>query len=107
MQDVGAVDDFQGLAHVVVGYQNADPTILQMRHQITDFADRHRIDPGQGLVEQYKAGLGRQSPGDFNPSPLAPRQGLGIGAAQMADGKLREQIIQHSFATVADRLNHF
>ena len=33
MQDIGAVDDLQRLAHVVVGDEDADPARLQIMHQ--------------------------------------------------------------------------
>ena len=52
MQNIGPIDDFERLAHVMVGDQHADPAILEMSDEIADIADRDRIDAGQRLVEQ-------------------------------------------------------
>src|ERR1700730_6459531 len=43
MHDVGAVDDLQRLANVVIGNQHAEAAILQMTHQVTDLAHRDGI----------------------------------------------------------------
>ena len=51
MQDIGAVNDFEGFAHIMVGDQHANTAILQMLDQITDFADRNGVNPGQGLIQ--------------------------------------------------------
>src|SRR3546814_16887913 len=69
VDDVGAVDDLQGLAHVVVGDQHADTAVLQVGHQVADVADCDRIDASQGLVEKEEAGVGPEPPG----GPAAPR----------------------------------
>src|SRR5690625_767690 len=52
MQDIGAVDDLERLAHIMVGDQHADAAVLQMADKGADLADRDRVDPGKGLVEQ-------------------------------------------------------
>src|SRR3546814_1858365 len=57
MDDVGTVDDLKGLAHVVVGDQNADATVLQVGDQVADIADGDRVNAGQRLVQQDEAGV--------------------------------------------------
>src|SRR5690625_789663 len=51
MQDIGAVDDLERLAHIMVGDQHADAAVLQMADKGAELADRDRVDPGKGLVE--------------------------------------------------------
>src|SRR6056297_3984797 len=52
MQDIGAVDDLEGLTHVVIGDQNADAARLEVGHEVSDIAHRDRIDARERLVEQ-------------------------------------------------------
>ena len=74
VDDVGAIDDVERLAHVVVGDQHADAAILQMAHQLADVVDGDRIDAGEGLVEQNVGRMGRERAGDLDAAPLAARQ---------------------------------
>jgi hypothetical protein len=83
MDDVGAVDEAERLAHVVVGDQHADAAAGQVLHEVLDVAHRDRVDAGEGLVEQHEGGLARQRPGDLAAPPLAARErdrGRGAGA---------------------------
>src|SRR5260221_3394190 len=50
MQDIGAIDDVESLADVVIRDQHADAAVLEVRHQVSDFADGDLIDAGQRLV---------------------------------------------------------
>ena len=72
MQDVGAVDDVERLAHIVVGDQHADAAMLQVRDEVADVGDGDRVDAGERLVEQDVIRLGREGPGDLYPATLAP-----------------------------------
>src|ERR1700741_3541370 len=47
VQDVGAVDDLERVAHIVVGDEHADAAALQMLDEVADLADRDRVDAGQ------------------------------------------------------------
>ncbi len=84
MQNVGAVDDVQRLADIVVGDQHADAAQLQPRDQIADIADRDGIDAGQRFVEQHEGRIRRQRPRDLDTPPLAARQAP--APARHADG---------------------
>src|SRR5215469_12462264 len=75
VKDVGAVDDPERLAHIVVGYKHADAAVFQMGDEIPDVADGNRVDAGQWLVEQDEMGLGRERACDFDASPFAARKG--------------------------------
>ena len=106
VHDVGAVDDFQRLAHVMVGDQHADAAVLEMADQVADFAHRDRVDAGQRLVEQDVAGLGGQRPGDLHPAPLAAGQRQRGRAAEMADAEFGQQFVEHLVAPVGVGLDH-
>ena len=56
MQDICPIDKVQGFAHVVVGDQDTDTAVLQMRYQVADFADGDGVDARQRLVQQDEAG---------------------------------------------------
>src|SRR5690606_13242378 len=45
--DVGAVADAEGLAHVVVGDQHADAALLEEADDLLDVDDRDRVDAGE------------------------------------------------------------
>ena len=84
MQDVCPIDDLERLAHIVVGDQDADPAVLEVRNQVADVADGDRVDAGQRFVEQDEFRLRGQRPGDLDAPPLAA--GERDGRACRADG---------------------
>jgi len=47
MDDIGAVDEAERLAHIVVGDEHADASPLQVPHEVLDVADGDRIDAGE------------------------------------------------------------
>ena len=52
VHDVGAVGDAQRLADVVVGDEDADAAVPQVKDDLLDVGDGDRIDAGERLVEQ-------------------------------------------------------
>src|SRR5262245_27153937 len=58
MNDVGAADQIERLAHIVIGDQHADATLREMANQRANVVDRDRIDAGEGLVEQHEGWAG-------------------------------------------------
>ena len=106
MQDVGAVDDIERFAHVVVGDQHADATVLEMRHQIADVGHGDRVDARQRLVEQHETRLRGQRPGDLDPPPLAARKGQRRGAPQVGNREFGQQVVERGLALLADRFDH-
>src|SRR5579883_1637534 len=71
MEDIGAIDDLQGLTHIVIGDENADAAILEMGDEVADFGDRDRIDAGERFVEENEMRLRRQRARDLDAAPLA------------------------------------
>src|SRR5712691_2373102 len=95
MQDICPINDLQRVAHIMIGDQDADATILEVRYEVADVADRNRIDPGERLIEQDEVRLGRQRPGDLATPPLAARQRHRRSAPQMADRELGQERVEH------------
>src|SRR5690606_32697780 len=52
VDNVSAIHDVQGFANIMIGDQHADPPILQMKYQFTNFPDRDRVYAGQRLVQK-------------------------------------------------------
>ncbi len=49
MDDIGAIDQAERLAHIVAGNENADAACRQVVDEILDVGDRDRIGAGEGL----------------------------------------------------------
>src|SRR5690606_29304659 len=77
IDDVGAVDEAQRLAHVMIGDEYADATLGQVPHQLLDVADGNGIYACERLVEQHVGRSAGEGAGDFAPPPLASREGDG------------------------------
>src|SRR5687767_5357958 len=59
MDDVGAVDQAERFAHIVVGDEHADAPPGQVADERLDLADRDRVDAGERLVEQHEGRAAR------------------------------------------------
>src|SRR5690606_17185809 len=70
-EDVGAIADAEGLAHVVVGDQHADAAVLEVAHDALDLAHGNRVDAGEGFVEQHQPRPGSERARDFHAAALA------------------------------------
>src|SRR5690606_24361455 len=71
--DVGAVANAQGFAHVVIGDQYADVAAFQEVDDTLDLDDGDGIHAGKGFVKKDESGVGGQGTGNFYPAPLAAR----------------------------------
>src|SRR5258705_11129553 len=71
IDDIRAVADAKGFAHVVIGDQHADAALLEEADDLLDVEDRDRIDAREWLVEQDEAGPGRERARDLAAPPLA------------------------------------
>ena len=107
MQDIGAVDDLQRLAHIVVGDQHADAAILEVPDQVADLADRDRVDAGQRLVEQDEVRAASPGRGRSRPRRRSPPDSASAGARRRwAMREFGQQRVEHLLAPVAHRLDH-
>src|SRR5687767_11186707 len=76
-ENIGAVSDFQGLAHVVIGDQHADLARAEMGDDLLDVDDRYGIDARERLVEQDEFRLRGQRAANLETAPFAARKGVG------------------------------
>gem|GEM_PF-3156841 len=70
VDDIGAVDDVEGLADVVIGNQDTDTPVLQVSDQVADIADGDRVDAGKRFVQQHEMRIGRERTGDLDTAPF-------------------------------------
>jgi len=68
--DVGAIDDAQGLADVVVGDDNADAAVLRREDDLLHVGDRDRIDAGERFARSRNLGCDKRA-SDFESSVAA------------------------------------
>ena len=71
LDDIGAVDQLQQLASVVIGDENADAAVRQMADEYCDLLDGMRIEACKRLVEEREAGLAGERDRDLATPPLA------------------------------------
>ena len=91
----------------MVGDQHADPARFQVLDEVADIADRERVDPGEGLVQQHDRWFGRQRAGDFAAAPLTAGQRHGRAGAQPRQAEFVEQAFEFGSARIGIRLDHF
>src|SRR4051812_9619143 len=106
MNDVRAVDQTQRLADVVVGDQDADAALLQVKDEFLDVTHRNRVDTSEGLVEQHEGGLASQRARNFAAPPLPARQGNGGALAEPRDVELIEERVELPLPLFAIGLDH-
>ena len=54
VNDIGSIDQPEGLPHIMIGNQYADASPFEMAHEILDVADRDRVDAREWLVEEHE-----------------------------------------------------
>src|SRR5687767_6531153 len=73
---IGAIDDRQRLANVVICDQNADPRRGEPPDDRLDVEHRDGVDSGERLVEKKEVWGSDQAAGDLDPTPLPSREGV-------------------------------
>lgn len=76
IDDGGVVTDAKGLANVVIRDENPDAAVSEVANDALDLDDGNGIDPSKWLIEQNKAWLGGQCPGDLDAPSLPARECL-------------------------------
>src|SRR6266567_1660223 len=107
IDDVGAVRETKGLAHVVVGDENADAALFQVADEILDVTDGDRVDAGEGLVEQHVGRTRRQRARDLGAAPLTTGKRDRRRLAQPRDVEFLEQLVELHLALFLARLDDF
>ena len=106
MQDIGAVHDLEGFAHVVIGDQNADAPRLEVLHKVPDLAHGDGVDAREGFVQQHVAGVRGKAARDLGAAAFAARERQGGRAAQVADGELGQEFLEPVLPGLAVLLDH-
>jgi hypothetical protein len=71
MQDICPIHNIQGLTDVMVGDQNAYPSVFQLGNQITNFSDRDGVNACKRFIQQNVMGLARQTTGNLDSAALS------------------------------------
>ena len=96
VDDVGAVDQAEGFAYIVIGDEDPDASTLQVADEILNVADGDRIDASERFVKQHEGRLAGKRAGDLASAPLAARQRNRRRLAHARDIELVEQRIRAS-----------
>src|SRR5581483_1130737 len=81
VDDVGAIGDLEGLAHVVVGDQDADAGALQVEDNTLKFQHLDRVDARERFVQQEEVGIDDQGARDLDAPALAAGEHVAAAAA--------------------------
>ena len=100
MNQVGAVDDAERLADVVIGHDHADAARFQLENHLLYLCDGNRIVRGEGLVHQQKLGARHERAGDLQPAPFAAREGKGLLLRDVSEVQLVE-VVTHPLGAFA------
>lgn len=98
LDKVGAVDDGEDFAGVVIGDENADLFLLEEADEVLDVGDGEGVDVGKGFVEEEERGLGDEGAGDFEAAALAAREGGGFLGAEVFEVEFLEEGVEAFFA---------
>ena len=90
VDEVGTVDDAEGLAHIVVGDHHANAAGAQLENNLLYLGDRDRVDGGERFVHQQELRLGDKRAGDFEAAALAARKRKGLLARHGPEVQLVE-----------------
>ncbi len=107
IDDIGAIGQGEGLAHIVVGDQNADAPAGQPPHQLLDFHDRLGIDARERLVEQHVIRPRGERPRDLDTAALAAGERDRWGLAPRGNFEFVEQRIELGLAPAPIGLHDF
>ena len=101
--DVRAVDDIQGLLHVVIADQHADAAVAQIGDDGLDVVHGDRIDSRERLVQHHELRLGDERARDLESPPLTARELIRLAVPQVLDAQLIQQRFQALVPLVASR----
>ena len=71
VEEVGAIGDAEGLAHVVVGDEDADVAFLELPYDVLDVLDGDGVDACEGFVEEEEHGVVGEGAGYLGTAALA------------------------------------
>src|SRR5205807_8721575 len=86
VDDVGAVADAEGLAHVMIGDQHADRAFLEEPDDALNVEHGDRVDAGERLVEQDEGRLGGEGARDLEAAALEIGRAAGRERVEVSVG---------------------
>src|SRR5579875_1493745 len=89
--DVSPVGHAEGLAHAVIGDQDADAARLEVKDYLLQLEHGDGIDAAEGLVEQDELRLNAERPGNLHPPALAAGERVAARGADMAKVELVDE----------------
>ena len=96
----------QRLAHVVIGDEDADTSLAQIRDDLLYVGDGDGIDACKRLVEQDELRLDGEAARDLNAAALTARKLRAETVTHMTDAELCEQILHLLSAFLRGELRH-
>src|SRR5690242_1946625 len=93
INNVGAVGHREGLAHIMVGDQNANSALLQIENNLLQIEHGNWVDAGERLIEQDKLRLDGQAARNLHPPALTAAQRIAAGLADVAQVQLLNQLL--------------
>src|SRR5206468_5871127 len=99
-KDVRPVGNIERLADIVVSDQDANSLSLEVQNDLSNIVDRKRVDTCEGLVEENKFWLGRQTASDLNATPFASGKRVSARLANVFNTELVQKLIETRNALV-------
>lgn len=91
LDEVGAVDDGEDLAGIVVGDEDADVLLLEEADEVLDVGDGEGVNVGEGLVKEEKGWLSDEGAGNLEATPFTTGEGGGFFVAKVSEMELVEK----------------
>ena len=98
VDDVRPIADAKGVPHVVIGDQDSNPALAQVRDDLLNVQDRDRIDAREWLVEEHELRIRRQRARDLHPAALTPGQAVAALSGEVRDIELAQECFEAVFA---------
>src|SRR5262249_52871705 len=94
VQDVRAVTDAEGFAHVVIGDEDANASLPYLSHNALNVNHGDGIDACERLVEEHERGRDDERAADLDATALAAGQRLRLALCDARDAELVEKLLQ-------------
>ena len=98
MNEVGAIDEFEGFADVMVSDEDTEPAVLEAAQGFLDFVDSDWVDAIEGLIKHEKFGVGDEGAGDFQPTFFASTEGVGLVLSEGTEVEFVEEVFETEFS---------
>lgn len=98
MEEVGAVDDAEGFADIVIGNEDTDTIGAHAENDFLDLADADGIDAAKRFIHEEEAGFGEEGAGDFEASSFSAAEGKGFLGGEGGEAQFLHQFIDAALA---------